>query len=227
LAYGASFPADSTFYEAFFAVFSDKEELLMPRSQTVLVWTLTGAILTALAARAQCNQPSAAGERPAAPTVSQTVGAGFELLRFEKVRDDVGMTDAQIEKLKSLASQLFANPANAIKTLGQILTPKQIQRLKQIKLQAAGAAALSIPEVATALALTEEQREKLKTLQEQFRDKTHGAVTGAKNLKQVRAVLAEMREKNLEAAVQVLSPPQRKKFEKMKGPKINMDLSKI
>ena len=74
------------------------------------------------------------------------------------------MTDEQIEKLKSLASQLFADPANAVKTLGQILTPQQIERLKQIKLQAAGAAALSIPEVAKALALTEEQREKLKTL---------------------------------------------------------------
>ncbi len=155
------------------------------------------------------------------------MGLGFELLRFEKVRDDVKMTDEQIEKLKSLASQLWANPANAVKTLGQILKPQQIERLRQIKLQAAGAAALSIPEVANALGLADEQREKLKTLQGEFRDKTHEAVQGAKNLKQVRAILAEMREKNLQSAVQVLTPQQRKKFEKMKGPKINMDLSKV
>ncbi len=37
------------------------------------------------------------------------------------------MTDEQIEKLKSLASQLLANPANAVKTLGQILKPQQIR----------------------------------------------------------------------------------------------------
>jgi phosphate starvation-inducible protein PhoH len=137
------------------------------------------------------------------------------------------MTDEQIEKLKSLASQLWGNPANAVKTLRQILKPQQVERLKQIKLQAAGAAALSIPEVANALALTKEQRENFKALQEQFRDKTHGAIQGAKNIKQVRAILVEMREKNLESAVQALTPQQRKKFEKMKGPKINMDLSKV
>ncbi len=199
----------------------------MMRSKTVFLCTLAGAMLAALSARAQSKEPSTAEGRRPTTTINQTVGAGFELLRFEKVRDDIGMTDAQIEKLKSLASQLFANPANAVKTLGQILQPKQVQRLKQIKLQAAGAAALSIPEVANVLALTEEQRENLKTLQGQFRDKTHGAVQGAKDLKHVRAILADMREKHLQSALQVLTPQQRKTFEKMKGPKIKMDLSKV
>jgi hypothetical protein len=206
-----------------------KGELLMARSKTVLVWTLASAMLTALSARAQSNEQSGAGERPATPTVRQTVGVGFELLLYEKVRDDIGMTDAQIEKLKSQASQFYADPANAVKTLGKILTPQQIQRLKQIKLQASGAAALSTAEVAKALALTGEQREKLKTLQAEYHDKTHTAVQGAKkkDYKQVRAIMADMRAKHLEAAVQVLTPPQRKKFEKMKGPKVNMDLSKL
>ena len=41
------------------------------------------------------------------------------------------------------------------------------------------------------------------------------------------AVLADMREKHLASAVQVLTPQQREQFAKMKGPKINLDLSKI
>jgi DNA-binding transcriptional MerR regulator len=116
-----------------------------------------------------------------------------------------------------------------VKTLGKILTSQQIERLKQIKLQVAGAAGLSIAEVASALALTDQQREKLNALETEYRDKTHAAVQGAKkkNYKQVRSIMADMRAKHLEAAVQVLTPRQRQKFDKMRGPKIDMDLSKF
>ena len=198
----------------------------MIRLKTVCAGTLLSAVLAAFVVVRQANVAGAAEEPQSTP---QTLGAGFELLLNEKVRDDIGMTDAQGEKLRSLASQFYADPANAVKTLGKILTPQQVQRLKQIKLQVAGAAGLSIPEVAKALALTDEQRDKLKTLAAEYRDKTHAAVQGAKkkNYKQVRAIMADMRAKQLEAAVQVLTPPQRKKFDKMRGPKINMDLSKV
>lgn len=195
----------------------------MIRLKTVFVGALLSA---ALAAFTVARQADAAGDEP--PPTPKTLGTGFELLLYEKVRDDIGMTDAQGQKLQALASQFYADPANAVKTLGKVLTPQQIQRLKQIKLQVAGAAGLSIAEVAKALALTSKQQEKLKTLQTEYSDKTHAAVQGGKkkNYKQVRAIMADMRAKHLEAAVQVLTPSQRKKFENMKGPKIDMDLSK-
>jgi DNA-binding transcriptional MerR regulator len=198
----------------------------MIRCKTVFVGALLSAVLTAMAVARQADAAGAAAEPQAAP---KTLGAGFELLLVEKVRDDIGMTDAQGEKLQALASQFYADPANAVKTLGKILTSQQIERLKQIKLQVAGAAGLSIAEVASALALTDQQREKLNALETEYRDKTHAAVQGAKkkNYKQVRSIMADMRAKHLEAAVQVLTPRQRQKFDKMRGPKIDMDLSKF
>jgi DNA-binding transcriptional MerR regulator len=198
----------------------------MIRCKTVFAGTLLTAVLVAMAVARQANAAGAAAEPQAA---TKTLGAGFELLLVEKVRDDIGMTDAQGEKLQAMASQFYADPANAVKTLGKILTPQQIQRLKQIKLQVAGAAGLSIAEVAKALALTDQEREKLKALEAEYRDKTHAAVHGTKkkDYKQVRSIMADMRAKHLEAALQVLTPQQRKKFDKMRGPKINMDLSKL
>ena len=196
----------------------------MIRLNAIHVGILLGAMLAP-----QTTLNAAADQPPSRPKTSQALGTGFELLLYEKVRDDIGLTDAQGQKLQSLASQFYADPANAAKTLGKILTPHQSERLKQIKLQTAGAAALSTAEVAKALALTDPQREKLKTLEAEYREKTHAAVQGGKkkNYKQVRSIMADMRAKHMEAAVQLLTPQQQRKFEKMKGPKVNMDLSKL
>jgi hypothetical protein len=207
----------------FFRSFID-EELLMIRWKIFLVGTLLTVVLPA-------PQPgaNAAEGLQATPAAGQSLGTGFELLLYEKVRDDIGLTDAQGEKLQSLAAQFYADPANAAKTLGKILTPQQMARLKQIKLQVAGPAALSAAEVARALALTQQQRDKLKTLAAEYREKTHQAVQGTKkkNYKQVRSIMADMKAKHLEAALEVLTPQQQKKFDKMRGPKVDMDLSKL
>jgi hypothetical protein len=51
-----------------------------------------------------------------------------------------------------------------LKAVGEVLKPEQMTRLKQIELQRAGFAAYTRPEVQTALKLTDEQKEKVKTI---------------------------------------------------------------
>jgi hypothetical protein len=121
---------------------------------------------------------------------------------------------------------------DAAKALIALLTPKQVTRLRQIGLQMKGLPALTTPEVVSALTVTEEQAKKLRELESKFRDRT------AKLSEQLRAVstdrslsqkerrakmsplqkeLREMRDEWERAALAILTPPQREKFEKMKG----------
>jgi len=51
-----------------------------------------------------------------------------------------------------------------LKAVGEVLKPEQMTRLKQIELQRAGFMAYTRPEVQTALKLTDEQKEKVKTI---------------------------------------------------------------
>src|SRR6185295_13849738 len=54
------------------------------------------------------------------------------------------------------------------KSVGEILTPDQAKRLKQIAIQFRGAGAVEDEEVGKALALTDDQKEKLKDLREEM-----------------------------------------------------------
>jgi hypothetical protein len=53
------------------------------------------------------------------------------------------------------------------KAVAEVLKPEQLARLKQIELQRAGFAAYTRPEVETALKLTTEQKEKIKTISDE------------------------------------------------------------
>ena len=121
------------------------------------------------------------------------------LLRSESVQLDLKLTPEQIDKVKELGKtlreglpepgtfrnltpeerrakfaelqpKLKARAEETKKKIGEILTKEQMERLKQIRLQAAGPGALSDPDVVKALNLTDEQKEKIKTLRKQIAD---------------------------------------------------------
>jgi Spy/CpxP family protein refolding chaperone len=111
--------------------------------------------------------------------------------RFDEVR-------ARLESLNS----------DMEKRLKKVLLPHQFDRLKQIdvqtRLQQRGAAALTSGEVAEALDLTEEQREKLEQRAAEVEQELQD---------QIRQLRVEARNKLLE----VLTPEQRAKLESMMG----------
>jgi hypothetical protein len=120
-------------------------------------------------------------------------GAGqLFLLDNPAVRDDLGLDNEQRRKLAELSNRMalqrkekfkdfhklsaeergrpFVELARANEEgVREVLTPKQMQRLRQINLQLHGLLALNDPEVATALELTAEQKDQLRLLEaEQF-----------------------------------------------------------
>jgi Spy/CpxP family protein refolding chaperone len=135
------------------------------------------------------------------------------------------------EKMEEMRKQ---NAEKIQKRLAEVLKPEQLERLKQIHLQTMGAAALTSPEVVKALGIKDDQRAKLKTLrddaqtkrQELFRSGAdlspdERAAKMAENQKKMRQIEKDLMTKALE----VLTPEQREKFEKMKGKKFDLDFS--
>ena len=173
------------------------------------------------------------------------------LLRLEQVQKELNLSDEQKEKIKDLAKEMRpprrsegeapspeerqAMMEKTQKKLAEILKPEQLQRFKEIRLQAMGPAALGNPEVVKTLGITDNQR-KLKTLRDDFNEKrreTHRFDSGslreeqtakmAENQKKMRQMEKELMEK----ALAVLTPEQREKFDKLQGKKIDLDFSAL
>jgi Spy/CpxP family protein refolding chaperone len=106
-----------------------------------------------------------------------------------------------------------------------ILDDSQTERLKELSLQSRGAQALEDDEVAAALNISDEQKEKLtevreegsQALQEAFQ-KLRG---GGGDQGDIRKKMSELRNNLSEKALAILTPDQRKQFEKMKGTKFD------
>jgi hypothetical protein len=112
-----------------------------------------------------------------------------------------------------------------------LLTPSQIERLKQIQLQIAIPTALTRPDIVKALDISEEQLAKIHTLDEEINHNLSRIFPDLRRLdsKERRQKFIDYRkmvdQKKVEAAkhiLDVLTPEQRAKFEKLQGNKIDM-----
>ncbi len=115
------------------------------------------------------------------PEVQKEIGADEEQKKqIEKLQDD---SQQQMQSLfndfppadeppeqdrprDDFRSKMAELNQQSDENLGKLLTAKQLQRLRQLQLQNEGAAAFTKPEVAEKLALSEEQREKLREIQD-------------------------------------------------------------
>lgn len=112
-----------------------------------------------------------------------------------------------------------------------MLTPSQSQRLKQIQLQVAIPAALGCPEIIKALELSEEQREKIRTLGQSMKENLSAELPSLDNLdpKELRQNMIELLKESAKAqaetnkqAFDLLRPEQRAKFEELLGKRIEV-----
>ncbi len=108
---------------------------------------------------------------------------------FEGLRDL-----SEDERRKKLEERAAAN----LKSVAEILQPEQLKRLKQISWQQQGAFAFEQPEVASALQLTNDQKDKLKAIQKASREKMREAFGGGgqpdrEKLQAARKAVAEER----------------------------------
>jgi Spy/CpxP family protein refolding chaperone len=112
--------------------------------------------------------------------------------------------------------------------VSMILEPKQMERLQQLKLQREGVMAFNRDEIAKKLGITEEQREKIRKIQEEVRQA--GAAGGGgfnfQNLSEEerREIFTKMRERGEKMnadILAVLTPEQKGTWEKMQGKKFD------
>ena len=133
--------------------------------------------------------------------------------------------DERREAMQELQQSLAKFREKEVDQFSEHLDQKQLDRLKQIGIQARGPAAFLSKDVAEALDISEDQTEEIRTATSDFqsglRDKMmelmqEGDREGAMN------VLREETEKLTKTIMGVLSDDQRKKFDEMIGKKIEI-----
>jgi Spy/CpxP family protein refolding chaperone len=128
------------------------------------------------------------------------------------------------EKMRSMNEKLQ-------KELNEVLLPHQQDRLKQIALQLQGNQALSNPEVAAKLGLSDKQKDQLAQVQEEGREKMREMFTSAREAggdrEAMREKFAQMRE-DLDKQIEgVLTADQKRKLEEMRGEPFELDRSQL
>jgi len=155
-----------------------------------------------------------------------------------KARDNFAamgkLRDASEEERKAkfteMGNAMRAQAEQTKKDIEEVLLPHQLERLKQIALQVRGLAALDDKEVQDALRITEEQKEKMKSLREGMFEKLRGSMRRAEDEGERKAQREkfEAARKEVEAKIlDVLTPEQKEKFDKMKGAKVDIDMSQL
>ena len=174
-------------------------------------------------------------------------GGMIALLNLEPLQKELNLTDEQKEKIKELAKEMRPprrsegeGPSpderrtmmeKAQKKLAEILKPEQLQRLKEIQLQAMGPAALGNPQVVKALGITDEQGAKIKTLLDEGQRKRRELFGSMRDLlredrrekmAENQGKLRQIQKELMDKALAVLTPEQREKFRQAQGQEVRL-----
>lgn len=202
----------------------------------------TGAVLAgaALLVVAALGPAAAQGRRGGGRGFGQN--QGFGLLRNKSVQAELKMTQPQIEKVDAKQQELQqqmrdlfqssqgdpnAMQANRAKmqemqnkAVADILDTTQQKRFKQIEYQQMGAQAFTRPDVADALKLTEDQRAKIRSIEQESFQQMREAMQGVdrQNMTDAdRQKLASLRKATDDKVVAVLTDAQKAQWKQMQG----------
>ncbi len=159
-----------------------------------------------------------------------------QLLTQKSVQDELKLSEEQLKKVtevgekqkKAMDDLKGAEPQERFKKMmeitqanekayAEVLKPEQTKRLKQVSLQVQGVRALANPELAKEVGLTEEQREKMRTIQaEASKEMFAGGGFGA-NPDEMRKKIEEMNKGINEKLLTALTAEQKTKWKEMTG----------
>ena len=119
-----------------------------------------------------------------------------------------------------------------LESLGKILQPEQLKRLRQIELQVLGVVALRRPEVKKHLGITEEQEGQFQDLERKAREEIQKAMQEARDQEtldwaQIRQRGEELRKKAEQEGMAVLTAEQKTKLKEMMGEPFELDRSAL
>lgn len=198
------------------------------RTLRAMILSLTVLALATTGATSQEKQP-----RPGRGPVRGGPSA-FGTIRQKSVMDELKLTGEQVDKLKEAMTEMRdqllkfiedGERAKAValmkereKGLFKILTPEQGKRLKEIVLQVHGVWAMTEPETAKALGITEEQQKKLRDLQEETEKQMNKLYSGgAASRTEAQKKTVELHNSANEKGLAVLTEEQRAKWKQMTG----------
>jgi Spy/CpxP family protein refolding chaperone len=172
-------------------------------------------------------------------------GGGAMLLSNKGVQKEIKATDEQAGKLDSLAEELRGKQREAFqgnqglspeerrekmqefqktlqadinKGLGEILKPEQVKRFHQIQTQTAGAGAFTTSRVAEALKLTDDQKSKVREInQETFQAIGNLRQEFPNDREGAMKKMAELRKTATEKAVELLTDEQKATWKELTG----------
>lgn len=166
--------------------------------------TMTVGVAVLLASLTVGQEP----RRPGGP--GGPGGDPGSILKNENVQKELKITEEQLKKYEELQK----------KALADSLTPEQLKRLKQIQLQQRGIQAFQDPEVQTTLKMTDDQKEKVKTIAEDagkdMRELFKNAGGGG-NREEMAKKFAAYRKEVMDKTTSVLSEDQKKTWKDMVG----------
>lgn len=193
----------------------------------VALGSLTLVLMATLGSLAQAQPPRGASMGRGVMTLT-------ELLTQESVQKELKLTDEQVKGAKELAQkqrESFGGLSNLPaeermakiqerikeneKALAGAIGAEQMGRLKQISLQVRGATTFSDPTVVTALSLSDEQKDKIKAIQEEVR-KARGEFDWDKP-EESRAKIEAARKAAAEKVLAVLTTEQTTKWKELIG----------
>ena len=159
-------------------------------------------------------------------------GGPLFLLGQKSVQEELKLSDEQVKQIKELADkqresfqglrdlsqeERRTKMQEAAKTndkaIGKILKPEQYKRVRQIALQQQGARALGNEEVAKALKINEEQKDKINEIQ----TKAFEEMRGLGRDEEARKKRQEMMKATNEKVMGVLTSEQKTKLKEMQG----------
>jgi Spy/CpxP family protein refolding chaperone len=148
---------------------------------------------------------------------------------MREVFSSIPQDASQEERMTKMRELMTKSQENTKKKLAEILLPKQLERLQQLQIQAEGAQALSNPDVVKALDITSDQQSKMQTIRQEYMTKMRESMGANQNqTREERTAAREKSNKELSAKLmEVLTPDQTAKLEKMKGPKSDIDFTTI
>jgi Spy/CpxP family protein refolding chaperone len=193
--------------------------------------------VTAAAIAALAVSPALA-QRPRPGAGSGAGISGLTLLGNKSVQEELKLTDDQVKKVTDLAKkQGTARQAlrelegeerakkmqemakEGDKMVAEILKPEQAKRLKQIQLQQQGSQAFNNPEVAKELKFTDEQKSKLREIQ-QDAEKQRAALRqpgGGGDRTEAFKKMSEINKATTEKAMALLTPEQQATWKTLAG----------
>lgn len=153
----------------------------------------------------------------------------FSLVNNPAIRTELGIDEAQAEKLRELRQQLEAEmeaarqkvAAQFSDKLNDVLLPHQTDRLLGISVQLRGTAALQDPVIAKRIGLSEAQQKELATKLEALAERTRASFRGQDgerpDREAMRARFQEIQSERESIVNTVLTSDQKKKLEELSG----------